>query len=141
MTNDVLDEIYAIAAKALRGRPAQPAIQLHALPFRMTDANMARHRDHRWIAFWSDLKAAYDIFERTRIPPQAGVCNGRYVFAEASADRARAMSLKTLRPTEISADAAGRADVLQCPILPATARAGEPDKEARASGVPQPTLR
>jgi len=132
MTDAVLKEIYSLASKTLRGRSAQRRVQLHAFPFRMSEANMTRYRDHRWISFWSDLKAAYDIFEKTRVPPQTGVCDGRYVFAEADADQARNMAIRPLKRREIPPELASRTDILHCPPHSGTATTPAADQEARA---------
>jgi len=50
------------------------------MPFRMTPANMARHRNSPHMAFWRMLKQGYDHFEITRHEPKVDVCEKRYVF-------------------------------------------------------------
>jgi len=50
----------------------------------MTDANMAAHAENPWSDFWRDLKAGYDAFEETHLPPRIGVCGQRYVVARAA---------------------------------------------------------
>jgi hypothetical protein len=82
MTEPVQKVIYRLAAAALRAR--QPHFQVHVFPFRMTDAKMAAHADHPWADFWRDLKAGYDAFEATRLPPRIGVCGQRYTVARAA---------------------------------------------------------
>jgi len=82
MTEPVQQVIYRLAAAALRGR--QPDFQVHVFPFRMTDANMAAHAESPWADFWRDLKAGYDAFEATRLPPRIGVCGQRYTVARAA---------------------------------------------------------
>ena len=77
MTTDVMDEIFKLSETALRN--GQERIHVHAFPFRMTEANMFRYRNHSAIGFWRDLKPAYDIFETTRTPPEIGICEKRYV--------------------------------------------------------------
>jgi murein L,D-transpeptidase YafK len=77
MTDALVEEIYALARDALAG--GQPHIDLHAYPFHMTEANMKRHKDHKWIRFWSRLKEGYDYFETTRTPPAVAVCNRSYL--------------------------------------------------------------
>ncbi|MFN3744764.1 MAG: hypothetical protein ACK4TL_08675 [Hyphomicrobiaceae bacterium] len=81
MTQPVQQVIYRLAAAALRGR--QDHFQVHIFPFRMTDANMAAHAESPWADFWRDLKAGYDAFEETRLPPRIGICGQRYVVAKA----------------------------------------------------------
>jgi len=77
MTDALIEEIYALAREAFEG--GQRAFHVHAFPFRMTDANMARHRGHRWYGFWHTLKAGYDAFEKTRVQPSIAVCEKRYL--------------------------------------------------------------
>lgn len=78
MTDEGVAEIYAIVRDALLS--GQQSVQVQSFPFRMTARNMARHRDDRNIAFWSNLKEGYDIFEATRQQPQVSSCGRRYVF-------------------------------------------------------------
>lgn len=77
MTDAIMEEIYALARESLRG--GQERFDVHAYPFRMTDANMERHRKHRWYAFWRTLKEGYDHFEAHRLPPGVQVCERRYI--------------------------------------------------------------
>jgi murein L,D-transpeptidase YafK len=81
MTNDVVDEIWRLVTAALDS--GQAAFNVQVFPFRMTEKNLAARKGDRWSAFWTDLKTGYDAFERTRLPPMVGVCDGRYVIAEA----------------------------------------------------------
>jgi murein L,D-transpeptidase YafK len=76
MTNPVIEEIFGLAHQALKD--GQDHIQVQALPFRMTDERMRAHALSEWYDFWRNLKDAYDSFERTRIPPNVSVCEGRY---------------------------------------------------------------
>jgi hypothetical protein len=80
MTDPVQEEIYDLARAALAG--GQERFQVHIFPFRMTDANLARHADHEWAHTWADLKPAYDSFERTHIPPRVALCGVRYKIAD-----------------------------------------------------------
>lgn len=77
MTDALIEEIYALAREAFRG--GQERIEVHAFPFRMTDANMERYRDNKWYKFWKTLKEGYDHFEVHRIPPTVAVCDRRYI--------------------------------------------------------------
>ena len=77
MTDALMEEIYAISRDALRG--GQSAFHVHAFPFRLTDANMARHAKNQWLPFWKTLKAGYDAFETNRVPPPVAVCERKYV--------------------------------------------------------------
>lgn len=78
LTDEGVAEIYAVAREALKG--SQSSFQVQAFPFRMTPRNMAKHRNDPNIAFWTDLKRGYDIFEVTRRQPRVSFCGGRYVF-------------------------------------------------------------
>jgi murein L,D-transpeptidase YafK len=80
MTDPVMEEIFRLSEAAL-GR-GQKRIPVHAFPFRMTPENVAGHAGSEWHGFWSNLKEANDLFERTRIPPQVSVCDNRYVVGE-----------------------------------------------------------
>jgi len=80
MTNPVMDEIYELTEQALRH--GQEAIPVHIFPFRMTDANLEAYAGNPWMPFWMNLKPAYDLFERTRIPPRVGLCNKKYLIAD-----------------------------------------------------------
>ena len=77
MTDEQIAEIYGLARESLHGRPS---FQVQAYPFRLTPANLARHRNHPQLAFWKMLKVGNDHFEATRLEPKVDVCNRRYVF-------------------------------------------------------------
>lgn len=77
MTNDLIEEIYALARDALEG--GADRVPVHIFPFRMTDDNMKRHAGHAAAASWSPLKEAYDDFARTQEPPRVAICGSRYV--------------------------------------------------------------
>ena len=77
MTDALIEEIYAMARESFIG--GQPSLQVHALPFRMTQANLERHKASPHIKFWMTLKDGYDHFEATRQPPTVAVCERRYV--------------------------------------------------------------
>lgn len=83
VTDEAAGEIYTVAREAFRG--GQGAFQVQALPFRMTAANMVRHRDDPNMTFWRTLKEGSDQFEVTRQQPSVGYCGGRYVFNAANA--------------------------------------------------------
>jgi len=84
MTDPVMAEIFRLSEAALaRG---QKRIQVHAFPFRTTPENLAAHAGSEWNGFWSNLKEAYDLFERTRVPPAVSVCNKRYAVGENAPD-------------------------------------------------------
>lgn len=77
MTDALIEEIYALARESYLG--GQEYIQVHAMPFRMTDANMARHKADQWYSFWQTLKQGYDHFELTHLPPDVAVCQKQYL--------------------------------------------------------------
>ncbi len=77
MTDALIEEIYALARESFKG--GQSSIDVHAFPFRMTHANMERHKKHKWAPFWATLKQGYDHFEAHRLPPSVAVCERKYV--------------------------------------------------------------
>lgn len=77
MTDDGIEEIYALAAAAFAKE--QASIAVHVFPFRMTTENTKRHARSTWAEFWSDLANGYHAFESTRVPPEVGIERGRYV--------------------------------------------------------------
>ena len=76
MTDALIEEIYALARESYIG--GQEAIEVHAMPFRLTDTNMARHVKNKWFPFWQTLKQGYDHFEQTRLTPDVAVCQRQY---------------------------------------------------------------
>jgi murein L,D-transpeptidase YafK len=78
MTDEQISEIYSLARGSLLG--SQPSFQVQAYPFRLTPANLARHRNSPNLAFWKMLKIGNDHFEATHLEPKVDVCNRRYVF-------------------------------------------------------------
>lgn len=78
MTDAQILEIYALGREAFTG--GQRSFQVQAYPFRMTPANLARHRDSPHMPFWRMLKEGSDHFEVTRRQPKVDVCGKRYVF-------------------------------------------------------------
>jgi murein L,D-transpeptidase YafK len=78
MTDEQIGEIYSLARDSLLGAPS--SFQIQAYPFRMTPANLARHRANPHMAFWKILKIGNDHFEVTHLEPKVDVCNRRYVF-------------------------------------------------------------
>ena len=78
MTDAGIEEIYVIAEAALQA--GQPFFRVHAFPFRMTPERIAAEKGNPWYAFWRNLKAGHDAFERDLIPPSVTVTEGRYRF-------------------------------------------------------------
>ena len=78
MTDEQISEIYALARESFLG--GRPSFQVQAYPFRLTPANLARHRNNPNLAFWKMLKIGNDHFEATHLEPKVDVCNRAYVF-------------------------------------------------------------
>jgi murein L,D-transpeptidase YafK len=78
MTDEQMAEIYSLARDSLLG--GRPSFQVQAYPFRLTPANLARHRTNPHLAFWKMLKIGNDHFEATHLEPKVDVCNRLYVF-------------------------------------------------------------
>ncbi len=79
MTDALIEEIYALARESYIG--GQDSIHVHAFPFRMSDANIARHKTNEHFPFWTTLKEGYDYFETSKQVPAVAVCGKRYVVA------------------------------------------------------------
>jgi len=78
MTDAGVAEIYRLVEAALQaGQDKDP---VHIFPFRMSQKKLAKHRGDRWTPFWRNLKRGHDLFEKTKVPPTARVCDKRYAF-------------------------------------------------------------
>ena len=77
MTDALMEDIYGITRESLKA--GQSSFQLHAFPFRMTDARLAAEKSNKWYGYWKTLKQGYDFFEKNRVPPTVAVCERRYV--------------------------------------------------------------
>ena len=79
MTDPFVEQLFelgsATAATAAQG------FWIHAFPFHMTAEALAGQQDSPWLGFWEQLKAGYDAFETSRVPPHIRVEGGRYVVA------------------------------------------------------------
>jgi len=84
MTDENIQEIYTLGRLAFQG--GQREFQVQAYPFRMTPANLARHRNDPNMPFWLMLKEGYDHFEILGQPPKVDVCEHRYIY-DAVAER------------------------------------------------------
>src|SRR5271167_1816506 len=78
MTDEQIGEIYSLASESLLG--GQPSFQIQAYPFRLTPANLARHRTNPHVALWQMLKIGNDHFEATHLEPKVDVCDRGYIF-------------------------------------------------------------
>ncbi|MET4765771.1 L,D-transpeptidase family protein [Bradyrhizobium ottawaense] len=96
MTDEQISEIYSLARDSSLG--GRPSFQVQAYPFRLTPANLARHRNSPNLAFWKMLKIGNDHFETTRLEPRVDVCDRRYVFD--AQPPPNSPSLPVFNPTE-----------------------------------------
>jgi murein L,D-transpeptidase YafK len=78
MTDLKIEEIYTLCDAALKN--GQPYFRVNLFPFRMTPERLSREKDSEWYDFWTNLKQGYDFFERSHVPPEVEVVEGRYVF-------------------------------------------------------------
>jgi murein L,D-transpeptidase YafK len=78
MTDEQISEIYGLARESFAG--GRMSFQVQAYPFRLTPANLARHRNNPNLDFWKMLKVGNDHFEATQQEPKVDVCDRRYVF-------------------------------------------------------------
>jgi murein L,D-transpeptidase YafK len=78
MTDYQMEEIYGLVDEAFKA--GQDKVQLQALPFRMTEENLARHAEDPNTPFWQMLKTGSDAFAEAERPPTVAVCDQRYVF-------------------------------------------------------------
>ncbi len=76
MTDPMIEEIYVLVEAALVG--GQPAVPVHAFPFRMTPKRMEQAARSPWLGFWEQLAPIYEQFDTTRQIPIVEVIDGRY---------------------------------------------------------------
>ena len=145
MTDAVQDEIYGLAQAAQARGHAR--FDVHVFPFRMTDDSMAEHQGKAWSDFWRDLKAAYDSFERTRLPPTVAVCGQRYHVADGTPAKVDTLPpprlrIPLLRAAAAATTASNVADAACIPVDRETrheaARAGRQKASARNRGKSGP---
>src|ERR1700749_4891344 len=86
MTDEQIAEIYSLGRESFFG--GQKAFQFQAYPFRMTAANMAKHRNNPNMAFWRMIKEGNDHFEVTKHEPKVDFCEKKYVFDAVKAPNA-----------------------------------------------------
>lgn len=87
MTDALIEEIYALARESFIG--GQEMIHVDAFPFRMTQANLDRHKSNPHYSFWLTMKDGYDFFEQARQPASVVVCERRYVVNASTGNRAK----------------------------------------------------
>jgi murein L,D-transpeptidase YafK len=78
MTDEQIAEIYSLGRESFFG--GQKSFQLQAYPFKMTPANMAKHRNNPNMPFWKMIKDGNDHFEVTKQEPKVDFCEKKYVF-------------------------------------------------------------
>ena len=78
MTNEQMDEIYAVMREAFQG--GQKTVQFQSYPFRMTAENLAKFRNDPNMSFWKNLKEGNDRFEVTKREMAVNYCGTRYTF-------------------------------------------------------------
>ncbi len=78
MTDEQIGEIYSLARDSFLG--GQKEFQIQAYPFRLTPANLAKHRNNPNMPYWTMLKVGNDHFEVTHLEPKVDVCDRHYVF-------------------------------------------------------------
>ena len=76
MTDDGIEEIYAMAEAALKA--GQKAFWVHSFPARFSDTWLESRSDSPWIGFWRDLKICHDHFEDVGHPPAVSTSGGKY---------------------------------------------------------------
>ena len=62
MTDGVIETISSRAKRSPAAR-----VPGASYLFRMTKANMAKHKDDKWYGFWQNLKEGYDYFDITHL--------------------------------------------------------------------------
>ena len=78
MTNEQMDEIYAVMREAFQG--GQKIVQFQSYPFRMNVENLAKFRNDPNMPFWKNLKEGNDRFEVTKREMAVNYCGARYTF-------------------------------------------------------------
>lgn len=78
MTDEKIDEIYTLCKAALLG--GQAYFRIHIFPFRMTPKGMEKAAGNANEDFWKNLREGYDLFEKSHVPSDVSVLDGRYQF-------------------------------------------------------------
>ncbi len=141
MTDEQIEEIYAIAREAFGG--GQRAIQMQSLPFRMTAANLAKHRFDPNMRFWKQLKEGSDQFEVSRQETKVSVCGKQYVFGAtpanpaASVDADEACPPMTMDP-DLKAEVAAKQRTDDAQVAELVAKGVRPVRIVYADGGQHP---
>lgn len=115
LTNPNIEEVYLLARDAFKN--GQRRFHVHAFPFRLTNWNFNRYKDHKWLGFWKNLAEGDRLFRETGQPAKMIVANRRYVFARADVRIAQPQSLA---PVTASQNTSNTNDGFQVPPLPPT---------------------
>ena len=140
MTDEQVNDIYAIARDAFRG--GQREIQLQSYPFHMTVENMAKYRLDPNIDFWKEIKNGSDHFEVTKQEPPVIVCNKHYVFG-ATTDRPVSGSAPCpalQRDEDVEAAVAEKADKDEAKVAELVALGVKPIRTVYADGGQNPVF-
>jgi murein L,D-transpeptidase YafK len=80
MTDAVIEELWVLMQAAFEA--GQPFVRVHAFPFAMTGSALDAAEDSPHRDFWDQLARGWEAFERTAVPPDVTVADGRYVVRE-----------------------------------------------------------
>ena len=80
MGDSNIEEIYTLLQTALEHK--QPFARIHIFPFRFTTKIMSEQKikNLKSYAFWKNLNEGFLAFEKSKIPPNVEVKNGKYAF-------------------------------------------------------------
>jgi murein L,D-transpeptidase YafK len=140
MTDEQINDIYAIARDAFRG--GQREIQLQSYPFRVTAENLAKYRLDPNIDFWMELKNGSDHFEVTKTEPSVIVCNRHYVFGATADDAVSAMERCPAlhRDDDVEAAVAEKASKDEAKVAELVATGVKPIRTIYADGGQNPVF-
>ena len=95
MTDEQISEIYSLARDSFLG--GRPSFQVQTYPFRLTPANLARHRNNPNLAFWKMLKMA-TITSRRRISNPRWTCATASMYSMRNVPRIHRSLLCSIPP-------------------------------------------
>ena len=87
MTDPVIEQIWTLMDAAFAA--GQPFVRVHALPFRLDDADDPRLRDAANGPLWTSLRQGWLAFEADGVPPDVTVRDGQYVIERRVAETDR----------------------------------------------------
>jgi murein L,D-transpeptidase YafK len=136
MSDEQIAEIFALGRESFFA--GQKHFQVQAYPFRMTAANMAKHRTNPNLPFWRMLKEGNDHFEVTRQEPKVDVCDKRYVFNATGGNfspRGKCPTYEVPQEVAEAVQAKQRDDEMQIAQLAARGTPTAPIKTGRDGGM------